>query len=744
MLPGDVDVVAHRVVLDELHVGDQRGARQRALDEVVAEHGVLGEAVGHGRVEGRHVVDALAGEGPLVEQVLVDVGDGENVRVDPAPGGEHRLEHRGVGPGGERRRHPRLHQGVALGHEAGRRVGDRAVDRVHHLAHQRGDGAPRQAGVAVEGDDEPDVVGMLGGGAEEGRLAASQQQGVELGQLAALALPPHPDALDRVPDPRAVQQVEAAADMGVALAQAVHLAAGVLQDPVVELAALHRGIGPVGDQREVHRVVGVGEVVQLEQAHEVVDGVLVGDEARHGDEGARRLRDPVGVVEGRQAARRHEAHRHQVHEAHGRLRGRQERQREEEEPEGQRQRVPDEAHGHQRDGHGDEPRRPEDPRPAHPPPAPQEPLAPVRIVTAGGLQRLPLPAHEEVADRLRVGEAHGRPRHLDLAHLRAPRDLLDPVAVVVAGRPVEPRELGGFAQDRVDLADLLDPFHPVRLVETAHALDHVADRDVGGGLPAQREVEQPRAVGALPLQRGLEHGERGIRLVRAVAQAVEELGREDVRQLPLADLGQRLALAAHQPVGQRVGGGPVAVGGGDLVRDAPQVLEHHVAQHRRDGPELADLEGLHRLVALDHLGQALDVELGVRQRHVAPGEGQRRGHPVAGRRRDVRQLVVERRDEVAAQVAEALVDDVVVVEQPLGRGGDELVVRGRRQDRLVVAPQRGPVRLPPRGIVHGRDHGGRPGHPLREVRPGAAEPRVGSELLANDLERLGARGTATV
>src|SRR5690606_40938393 len=64
------DEIAGRVVLDQLDVGDEGRARQRAFDQVVAEHGILGDAVLERRFHGVDVVKPLAGEGALAEQVL--------------------------------------------------------------------------------------------------------------------------------------------------------------------------------------------------------------------------------------------------------------------------------------------------------------------------------------------------------------------------------------------------------------------------------------------------------------------------------------------------------------------------------------------------------------------------------------------------------------------------------------------------------------------------------------------------
>ena len=73
-----------RRVLDQRDVGHRGAARQRAFEQVVAQHLALGQAAGQHRVHRLHVEQALAGEGAFAEQVLVDLGAGGAVRVDAA------------------------------------------------------------------------------------------------------------------------------------------------------------------------------------------------------------------------------------------------------------------------------------------------------------------------------------------------------------------------------------------------------------------------------------------------------------------------------------------------------------------------------------------------------------------------------------------------------------------------------------------------------------------------------------
>ena len=94
MLPGGEAQIVERVVVDDVDVGAERRARERPLEEVVAEQRVVRHAPGERSLEGVDVVDALADVAALVEEILVDVGDGGRVRVDADVAGKNPREPR--------------------------------------------------------------------------------------------------------------------------------------------------------------------------------------------------------------------------------------------------------------------------------------------------------------------------------------------------------------------------------------------------------------------------------------------------------------------------------------------------------------------------------------------------------------------------------------------------------------------------------------------------------------------------
>ena len=82
MLAPVVGAVVRRIVVDDLDVAHQPGARVSALDQVVAEQRIAREAMLQHPAQGFDFVNALAGEDAFALQVLVNVGGGARVDVE--------------------------------------------------------------------------------------------------------------------------------------------------------------------------------------------------------------------------------------------------------------------------------------------------------------------------------------------------------------------------------------------------------------------------------------------------------------------------------------------------------------------------------------------------------------------------------------------------------------------------------------------------------------------------------------
>ena len=152
-----------------------------------------------------------------------------------------------------------------------------------------------------------------------------------------------------------------------------------------------------------------------------------------------------------------------------------------------------------------------------------------------------------------------------------------------------------------------------------------------------------------------------------------------------------------------------AMGGGDLVGEAAQVLDQHDAQGDRDGPELADGQRLHALIGDQIAAQRLGIEMAVGVGDEGPGEAE---HPRIARERplgELRQLTIVAGRQVLADLADLRFDEMVVVEQPFGGRHDAppgLDLRdagavGREQDGGVLAQPPAQRRNPGRPRGHG-------------------------------------------
>ncbi len=208
-----------REVLQQHDVRDQSRAPVDTLEQIVAQERVFGDAPAHALLKGVHIVDTLADENPLAKQVLIDIGDGQRIQVDP---GAPRINSRKPRPFGARGVDlgPRLEYGITgrdtvrrrveLGHV--QRVGERGDQPSRRVALQHRVGVQRnhiahlrqQPELADQRRKRRAVTAAVFG-------QVAPQQPVELVELPALAFPPHPDAFAGVPQTPPVKEIERAA-----------------------------------------------------------------------------------------------------------------------------------------------------------------------------------------------------------------------------------------------------------------------------------------------------------------------------------------------------------------------------------------------------------------------------------------------------------------------------------------------------------------------------------------------------
>ena len=157
---------------------------------------------------------------------------------------------------------------------------------------------------------------------------------------------------------------------------------------------------------------------------------------------------------------------------------------------------------------------------------------------------------------------------------------------------------------------------------------------------------------------------------------------------------ERAGERRHGPLPRRVDPGHVAVGGAPrrpglhrLVGEPSQVLDECELQHAGPGPELADGQRGDGLESVEEAGQLLPIEAAVAVADQLDGEGVHPGvaRQVAGR--ELGQLPVVAAREVLPDHADLRVHQVVVVEEPLARRGDELSLVHVGGEGTVGLPQ---------------------------------------------------------
>ncbi|MEI9981161.1 MAG: hypothetical protein WDN23_19565 [Edaphobacter sp.] len=326
------------VVVDDFDVGDEAGAGVGAFDEVVREERVTGEAAVEDLLEDADLVDAFAGEDALAEEVLIDVGDGAGVDVEAGLAGVERGK-AGAGCGGDADADARLEDPVSGGDDAEFGINDGLVERVGHSADHACGGAAGELGVGVKRDDVTDVVEELERTGFEGKaVVLIEEKFIEVEELAALALPAHPDTLARIEAAMAMEEKEGAAVLaGIFCVEIDDTLCGEQSKGVgVFVERTDLDIREIGEEAEVDVGVLIVEVAGFELVEELVDLLFSQQKRGNDDEGGGFGWDPFGEVDLGERVGLHQGGDGVVDEVDGALRRRDEseKKRSHDRPEG--------------------------------------------------------------------------------------------------------------------------------------------------------------------------------------------------------------------------------------------------------------------------------------------------------------------------------------------------------------------------------------------------------------------------
>ncbi|MNK91975.1 hypothetical protein D3C87_1120930 [compost metagenome] len=289
----------------------------------MAQDPVVRKAVLQCRFEGVHVVDTLADEGPLLEDVLVNVRDCVGIGIDARIAAIEACIRRRCQVG-QAHRHPGLQDAVAAGYPARRRVELRLIERMGHRADQLPGGFPRQVGVGVQRDDVPDAGERRQVAHHAGKRvrALAAEQAVQIGQLSSFSFVGHPDPFLFVPVAGAVAEVERAASQPpILLVQGLDLRLGALQQQGVGRQMLRRRVREIRQQAEAQVVPGIRQEADLQRFGERVRVIQVDQHRGDGDQAAGIVGDALGVIHARQAVGAHQPCQGPVDGRHGEMAG---------------------------------------------------------------------------------------------------------------------------------------------------------------------------------------------------------------------------------------------------------------------------------------------------------------------------------------------------------------------------------------------------------------------------------------
>ncbi len=674
----------------------------------MAQHLAFGQTGMQHGVQGLHVEQALSAEAALAEQVLVDIGAGGAVRVDAALAGEQPVERCRLAGGRQRRDQMRLQDPEARHHAPAAAIEPGAVLRV------RGHGdevaqAPRwQLRVGIERDDVargPRRTRQLAEVEERAVLAGGQCRH-QLLELAALALPADPAPLRLAEAALAVQQQEPRRRAGrrrMARVEIGDLLPREIEQRGIGVQVFGVGVGPVAEQRELRLGFRVGERVQQQPVHERRDGLRTAEQRRNHDDHAVRGRDAAGPGEARQMAWPRRLADEPVHHRSHRLRRRKEHQhgrRGDPGPGGTHRLREQPCHQH---GAGTEQRQQIGRQCGAPHQRADRRRRPVVQAQAGTEFGAPGTA-QPVARERRVASVGSVAAHVleqrlrddELAAAAAARESLD----VVQG-PVARVGVLGLEQRRGEHAlhqhaGAADDVGPVGIADRAQRGHRIADAQVVRGLTGKVLGLRFGEVGQRGVQPGLEAGRTELVGGSApVAQPDRELREEHPPDA--APDQQREHFVEHRhpegldAVGTQVGHLACGLVAGHALGEPAQVLDQQHAQSRGQCPHLAQAQLARLLVAVEEVREQLVVECAVGVRDERPG------HAVDARQsREGLVLQQRQRAEVAARqriadLLELRLDEVEVVEQPLGRGTHVVAGGSLLADRVVRLAQHADV-----------------------------------------------------
>ena len=688
------------MILVERYVAEQRRAAIGAFDQVMAQDRIL-RKLAAAVFKRFDVVDSLADERPLQEDVLVDVGDDTCVGIDACI---ECLELHVSRPLRARQADPdpRLQNPVAFDDPTVLTVKDGPVESMGQRSDHQAGRIPQQLCICIERDDVPnphkDVCS-----ADDLRkpVLPAPQQRVEVGELAALSLMPHPDSLLGIPASRPVQEVEdIGPHVGVPRVELHDAGAHQLDELGVAGERALRGVDEVRQERKVEMRISIGEVAHLQPGQRLLDPGRTGEHCWYGHQRAVVGRDPVFEIHPWQRLRRDQPRRQPVNDPDAEARCTHQRRHKEQREAHHPDRLPLQSPAEKdQGGECDKPDEREVAGQRKTTPHLVAEDAPREAHLGHSLERWTTAIDEIEADvrpacvdRLSgpiLGQLNCLSRHLVFRQSTPSRNALNGVAVPIACRKVH-RGIhpGRIAAERLfDQTVSADKQPPIVGDHESQAADAVANRYLIGCLslslgPHQllgrdsligETVLEPavcqRVIGVQPLELSHEFRDERARKNLTCSRHVSE-HQDQIRRLAFDDF--------HHPPGPGGREIPLPPRGGNSRRDTPQILDQRQPQHEWQCPKLTQLQGLDRLIRGDKAVQSRGIHATVNVRDELEGnvvDARKAGQPT---RRQSWKFLAVCGGQQSADRANLLFDQIEVVQEPLcGRFNTAIIIGGR-------------------------------------------------------------------
>ena len=313
------------IILIQMHIAQQAGARITPFQQIVAENPVLGKAFIQCLLECIHLIDTLADERTFAEHVLVDVGDDAGIGVDA---GVHAMQSRIARAVGAFQAHAdaRLKNAVARADPLPLCVVARAIQRMRHGAHKLPCDITRKLRIRVQGDDVLYIreTSRITGNERETVAGIAAQQCIQVRKLATLALVAHPDPLLRIPAARAMKKEKNVIIRStIFCVQRLDFRLGQPQQRLVLGERFFLRVQKISQQPEIQIVVPISQKAHFQCLDQVVDILRTGEHRRNHDQRARLRRNAGGKIHARQRMRAHQQGHQPIHQGQRQLTGRQ-------------------------------------------------------------------------------------------------------------------------------------------------------------------------------------------------------------------------------------------------------------------------------------------------------------------------------------------------------------------------------------------------------------------------------------